>query len=97
MELELEEALDCADQAAYALREAQHKLTGKCWMTVEVYPHPGCAEFAGPDTFFCDNPGTFWVLDEDEYGSEMSPHMTWWLVCDEHRALEPNTATVQRR
>lgn len=81
--LSLEQALEEAPEVRWALTEASHKLTGKCWMTVNVYPHSGCAEFSGPDTFMCDNPGQWWALEDPAGYADMSAE--WWLVCDEHK------------
>lgn len=36
-----------------------------CEMTFEGYPHPGCAEFAEPDTWGCPNEATTLIIYDD--------------------------------
>lgn len=87
-----EEAREEAEDVAWALRYAQHKLTGKCWaIETDFGPHPGCAEFAPGVSYPCDEDGTQWVLqwEHDGFGP---PTPDWMLLCP-HHAVEVQVAT----
>lgn len=81
---DMDEAREVAGDAAEALEQAKHRMSGKCWgADYASGPHEGCSEFAPDVRHQCQRDDTQWVLIWDDFGGP--PEAAWELLCAHHQ------------